>query len=166
MSNITKTQAQEIAVKLTETHKKDYDKACKETQSFFTEKYLATIPEEIKTLFEKHPSYFTSRKEFQLQGNGFSWQYIETLKEVPFSKRTHSPEPKEAEKLLKLLNTEDEKRNELRKLRTEIELALNSLRTFKRINESFPEANKYLIIKTKTSIAVTLNLSEIREKLK
>lgn len=164
MSIITKTQAQEIAVKLTTNQQKEYDKARKETQTFFTEKYLATIPEEVKNLFEKYPSYFVSRKEFQLQGNGFNWQYVNALKEVPYSNRTYSPEPKEAEKLLKLLNIEDEKRIELIKLRSEIEIALNSLRTFKRINESFPEASKYLQIKTSTALAV--NLSEIREKLK
>lgn len=164
MSIITKTQAGEIAVKLTANQQKEYDKARKETQTFFTEKYLATVPEEVKTLFEKYPSYFDSRKEFQLQGNGFNWQYVNTLKEVPCSKITYSPEPKEAEKLLKLLNIEDVKRNELKKLRSEIEVALNSLRTFKRINESFPEASKYLSIKTSTALVV--NLSEIREKLK
>lgn len=164
MSIITKTQAQEIAVKLTVNQQKEYDKARKETQTFFTEKYLATVPDEVKNLFEKYPSYFDSSKEFQLQGNGFNWQYVQTLKEVPYSKRTYSPDPKEAEKLLKLLNTEDCKRAELKKLRSEIEIALNSLRTFKRINESFPEASQYLTIKTSTALAV--NLSEIREKLK
>ena len=164
MSNISKTQAEEIAVKLTATQQKEYDKARKETQTFFTEKYLATIPEEVKTLFEKYPSYFESRKDFQLQGNGFNWQYVNTLKEVPCAKRTYSPEPKEAEKLLKLLTVEESKRFELEKLRSEIEIALNSLRTFKRINESFPEASKYLSLKTSTALAV--NLSEIREKLK
>lgn len=164
MSIITKTQAEEAAVKLTATQQKEYDKARKETQTCFTELYLATIPEEVKSLFEKYPSYFVSRKEFQLHGNGFNWQHVNTLKEVPCAKRAYSPEPKEAEKLLKLLNIEAEKRSELEKLRSEIEIALNSLRTFKRIKESFPEASKYLSIKTSTALAV--NLSEIREKLK
>lgn len=164
MSIITKTQAEEVAVKLTAKQQKEYEKARLETQTFFTEKYLSTVPEEVKNLFEKYPSYFDSRKEFQLQGNGFNWQYVHTLKEVPCSKRTYSPGPKEAEKLLKLLNFEDLKRSELKKLRSEIEIALNSLRTFKRINESFPEARPHLTIKTSTALAV--NLSEIRDQLK
>lgn len=164
MSIITKTQAREIAVKLTEYQQKELEGVTTEANKYFTEVYLSTLPECLKEAFEKYPLFFRGRSSFQLCGNGFNWQSVSTSKSVPYINNTFSPSKEEAAKLLLLINKVEAKRSELKRLIIEIEVALNSLKTFKRISESFPEASNYLSYKVNTALAV--NLSEIREKLK
>jgi len=164
MSLITKAIAQEVAVKLTAKKLKEVEALRFNLRNVFTEMYLASVPEEILKLFRVHPSYFEAHSEFQLQGNGCNYEYLATTSNLPFSKSVFTPTTEQAGVLLPLRNSLDAKTKELRKLRNEIEITLNSLRSYKRIKELFPEAAPFLPEKITTALAV--NISDLQSRLK
>lgn len=166
MNNITEAQAREVAIKLTIPKQKELEEVRNKSREYFTELYLSTLPEGLMEAFKKHPSFFRTRETFLLHGNGFNWQKISASKNVPCSSNIFTPSPEESKKLLLLLNLEEARHDELKRLIIDIEVALNALGTFKRIHESFPEVSKYLSSESKLSTASALNLSELREKLR
>jgi len=163
MSLITKAIAQEVALRLTAKKLNEVEALRLNLRNVFTEMYLATIPEEILKLFKAHPSYFEARSSFQLQGNGCNYEYLSTNKNLPFSKRLFMPTAEQAGILLPLCNSLDAKNKELKELRNEIEITLNSLRSYKRIRELFPEAAPFLPEKITTALAV--NISDLQSRL-
>ena len=144
MSTITKVIASEVAKKLTENKSKNIEKLNVNLKTEFQKIYLKRLPKEVYETFEKFPSYFNARSYVQLTGNGFDWQSLSFLKPLPYSERSFVPNEQEAEKLLKMKNEVDKAKNEKDKLVSEIETALIGLRTYKRVQENFPEAFELL----------------------
>jgi hypothetical protein len=136
----------------------------KDLSNAFTEMYLTTVPTEILKMFEKHPSFFEQRCEFQLQGNGCNYPYVRANRALPFSKRVYTPTEEQAVKLLACINKIDSKKKELNKLINDIAITLVALRTYKKIKEVFPEAALFLPEKTTTALA--LNISDLQGRLK
>jgi hypothetical protein len=72
--------------------------------------------------------------------------------------------PKE---LLKQFNKIQTLEKEIKDLKLEIETALYStLRTYKRVEESFPEALEFLPPMNNNKTALVVNLSSLRDKIK
>lgn len=164
MSRITKQIAEDVAVKLTKKQALEIEKLQKDMKQKFTEIYLKTIPKEIMDLFEKYPKYFEKRSSFQISGNGFQYQQLHTDKDYPSSQYSYSLKEKDASLMLGLMNTLDDKKNELYKLKKEVANLLFNLRTYAKVNSEFPEASPFLP-KTVTT-ALMVNISDLREKLK
>ena len=164
MSIITKTMAAEVAKKLTEKKAESSAAAKTELQRAFTEMYEQKVNPEILKLYAKHPSYFNRRTDFQVSGNGLSYEWFETTKEMPCANAQFKPDADQAEELIKLKGVKDARDSELRKLRYELETVLWSLRSYKKIAEFLPEAVPFLPQKITTALAV--NVSDLRQRLK
>lgn len=164
MSIITKVIASEVAIKLTAKKQKEINLLRTELREEFESIYLKTIPTEVLKCFEKFPNYFESRNEISVSGNGLNWQRLFFTRKLPVNSGTYLPNKVDAESLLKKENNIQDRNKEILKLRTEIEIALFSLRSYKRIIEQFPEAQPFL--PEKISNALAINISDIQSKLK
>jgi len=163
MSNITKAIAQEVAIKLTVKKRDSLKNEELKLKDDFREIIIKTIPKDVLDCFEKHPSYFDTRTSVQLSGNGFQWESINFGKELPVF-RNFTPDAVTAKKIMILKNKVEDSKKNLSDLQKEIENALFGLRTYKRVEENFPEAFAFLPNKITTSLAI--NLTDIRQKIK
>lgn len=164
MSIITKTMAAEVAKKLTEKKAEDLQKTAAKISELFEEMYKETLNPEVLNLFEKHPSYFKSRTDFQLKGEGLNYEYVSLSKGLPYSSNIFTPTKTQAAGLRKALDSKERKRKTLHDLKNEIEITLWSLRSYKKIGEFLPEAIPFLPEKITTALA--LNVSDLRQRLK
>lgn len=114
--------------------------------------------------FKKYPKYFETRRSIQLSGNGWNWRSLSLGEQIPYTGCCFNPDEKDGDFLLKLKNSYDQKHKDLELLISEIETSLISLRTYKRVEENFPEAFAFLPKKITTSLSI--NINDIRKKIK
>jgi len=162
--NITKAIATEVAAKLLKKQSLEIKSLKDELTVKFTEIYSKELPKEVLDLFSKHPDYFEARRQMQVTGNGFSYQYINLQFPMPSKRSCFSPNEKDAKILMTYLNKINDKKAGYNKLFSELEIALFGLRTYKRVEENFPEA--FLLLPNKTTTAIALNISDLRQKIK
>lgn len=165
MSVVTKEIAKEIAKILTA---KKADKVEKMEKSFSNKvlaAYNKSLPQSIRAAFKSHPQYFRGGSYINLSGNGWSHRQVSLGDRVvhPKDGAYWSPQAEVNQMLTKLDYEIQDAKKEIATLVTEIESALLSLRTYKRIEEKFPEAFK--VIPEKVSTALIVNLDEVRAKL-
>jgi len=162
--NITKTIAAEVAEKLLSKQALEIKNLRNKLESTFDEIYLKTIPKEVVELFKKYPNYFKTRNNFHLSGNGFDWKSITAYKSLPYINYAFQPNEKDSIILHNSINKIDKKKSEYKKLHSEIEIALFGLRTYKRVEENFPEA--FLLLPNKITTSLAVNISDLRNKIK
>lgn len=162
--NITKTIAVEVSEKLIQKQGLELKQLKENLKVKLEEIILNTIPKEIKDFYKKHPSYVETRQSFQLSGNGFEYQYLNTKNHIPAFKTSFQPNEVDALLIKNLLNEIKDKEKEYKKLFSEIEIALFGLRTYKRVEENFPEA--FLLLPNKITTSLAINISELRNKIK
>jgi len=162
--NITKQIASEVAVLLLQEKQKEINSLKKNLDSEFTEIVLKTIPIDVLDFNDKFPDYLDLRSSFQCMGNGFNYKWLNTSKSLPCKNSNFLPNPSEAKKLLSIIGKIGDKKKVYNELLKEIEVTLFSLRTYKRVEESFPEA--FILLPNKTTTAVALNISDLRQKIK
>ena len=165
---ITKDVAEETAEKM--TAKKSLELL--EMRNSFSEKVrnliVKKIPKEIMQAFEKHPNYINSIGYIYLYGVGFNGDCIK-FKKLPYTNNNRFEINSEmgATELLKEFNKIESLEKEIKDLKLEIETALYStLRTYKRVEESFPEALEFLPQPNNNKTALVVNLSSLRKKIK
>lgn len=161
--NITKTIATEVVEKLIQKQGLELKELKENLKAKFEEIVLNTIPKDIKDFYKKHPRYTNTRQSFQLSGNGFEYKYLNTKNEVPAVTNSFQPNETDAIILHGLLNEIDKKEKEYKKLFSELEIALFGLRTYKRVEENFPEA--FLLLPNKITTSLAVNISELRNKI-
>ena len=166
--NVTKIIAKEVAVLLTKKLKEKADWLEIDLKNSVTSMYKISVPEIVVKISNDMPEWFRYRNTVIVQGNGFSYQHVSTTENVickaDLSYPILTPTPEQAKILIDLkTNFEDANKNYSEVLQ-EIEQALISLRTYKKVEENFPEAFIHLPNKIPTSL--TVNLSDIRNKIK
>jgi len=165
MSIITKAIATEVAVKLTAKKQEEIKNLDLKLREQFEIVYLKSLPKEVVLAFENAPNYFNTSNSVQISGNGFNWQSLGFTKKMPVLRNcSHQLSDKEASDFLKKYNTIEDKKSKCRDLIYEIETALFSLRSYKKIGEQFPEAIPFLPEKITSALAI--NISDIQYKLK
>lgn len=162
--NVTKQIASEVAEKLIQKQGLELIELKENLKQKFEEIVLNTIPKYIKDFYKKHPRYMDTRQSFQLSGNGFEYKYLNTKNEVPAFSHSFQPNDRDAIILHGLLNEIDKKEKQYEKLFSEIEIALFGLRTYKRVEENFPEA--FLLLPNKITTSLAINISDLRNKIK
>jgi len=162
--NITKVIATNAAEKLTEKQKAEIKTLKNELSVVFEEIYLKSIPKNIIDAHKKNPNYFRQRQDFQLSGNGFKYEYVNCMNNVPYISNCFLPDEASAFVIRGMLDKIEDKLKAYQKLFKEIEIALFQLRTYKRVEENFPEA--FLLLPNQTTTAISLNISDLRQKLK
>jgi len=162
--NITKQIASEVAILLLQKQANEIKSLNKDLETEFTEMVFKKIPVEVLDVFGKFSDYFGTRKSFQLSGNGFNYKWLSASRCLPAKNASFCPDEKEAKRLLSIINKIDDKSNKYQDLLKEIEVTLFSLRTYKRVEENFPEA--FVLLPKKQTVSLALNLSDLRNKLK
>lgn len=167
MSRITKTLAQEVADKMTATRRE----TIRLKKSFYKESIYneirKTIPKDVLDFFEKYPQYTETSQSIRISGNGFNYEYEVIDKELP-SKRgqnfQYTPSEEIAKSLLEKKNEIEKLKIETESLRKEIESTIFNLKTYKYVQENFPEAFEYFPTQ-KITTALSLNISDLRNRI-
>jgi len=163
---ITKTIAEQVAKQMVLEKKKALQEKKDSLKNLCTEIYKRQIPKDVLILWDKKSTWLRSTNSVRLNGNGFKYDY-QDIEEMP---RTHNREPfldfqeNEAELVLNARNEIQKIISEINSLKSEIEQALLSLLTFKRVSDNFPEAIPFLP-KFENS-AIVLDLSNLINKIK
>ena len=163
---ITKTIAEEVAVKL--LAKKDLQiKKAKDELSNFAEQFLEkTLPKEVLETYKKFKPFFRESIEIIVDGNGLSYEYIELSKRYPYgNSKTYLPNEVDAKTFRKLIDKRNDLVKQRRELKEELSNAIFNLKTYKAVQENFPEAFEFLPKENKNT-ALAINISEIRQKIK
>jgi len=166
--NITRTIAEEVAQKLTAQKQREIKEMKGRLGMAVTLAYESTIPKEVAILFDTHKDWMKKVSSVRLHGRGFNYETINLSKVLPSKKEEYSSqnmnvEKEYGDKWIKDHQLIEKAQKELKTLVAEIENALIGLKTYKRVEENFPEAAKFLPQKGNTAIAI--NLSHIRNQL-
>lgn len=164
MSRITKEIASHVAIKLLESKKKEIDECSLKLSQTLESYVLKRIPKKLLEYNKEFPEYTKKRSNFQLHGNGFNYCYISTTKEFPAITQCFNPTAEEAKTLLELKNKKENLNENYNQLKTKIENALYSLRTYAKVAVEFPEAVDFLPKSITDKVA--LNIIDIRKQIK
>ncbi len=168
---ISKDTAKHIAKLLCEKFRKEYEVTYEELREYVLSEYEKQIPKDILAIHKKHPEYFTTTSTVLIDGHGFSHFQISTKGDSKRCFITNYTDYKTkmkydkkvfdvAQTLLRKYEAGNEKYKSLLK---EVEVALITLQTTKRIEEKFPEAKAYL--PTSNSLALVVDYSKLRKKI-
>lgn len=165
---ISQTLATQIAKELTANRLQEIEKLGNEISALVRAEYKKTIPQTVLRLFAKEPSYFRKTTSLRLYGNGFSGKPVSFKEALPDSDSDKwetilNVDTELGKKLAALVNKREKMVEERETLRKEIESALLTLRSFKAIQDNFPEAIPFL--PKSNSAALIPNLTGIRKKL-
>lgn len=166
MATLTKVEAIEVAKQMLSKHKErlvDAERLFKET---FSEHYLATLPVGVLQLFHQGSNYLNKSCQLTINGDGWNFERVTLDRDVPRlnSNTAISFDSQVSLKLRKMCDDVGDQRKQYVETKDAIIVALNTLRTYKKIGESLPEAIPFLPNKTTTALA--LNLDELRNKIK
>ena len=166
MSRITK-QIAELTAKSLVKEKKE---KIKEKTVAFKEKVesllLEQTPREVLNLFVKHPNYITTCNSVQISGNGWDFQTIVLNRSLPSDNNYRIqfvPDVETAAILLTKYKEIEESRKEVRELELDLSNAIFNLRTYKSVEENFPEA--FLLLPKIVNHSLQINLSDIRNRI-
>jgi len=129
MSIMTKIAAEEIVESLTSRQKLELHEAEENLKEALTEMYTRQLPKALVELSRTHTGYFRTRSDLQIEGNGFSYNWVKLLHPMPYSSHVFSPNEKDAAVLLVLYSQKNEKYKILDSLITEIKTTLLNLKS-------------------------------------
>lgn len=150
MSRITKAIAEEVAIKLLAKRREKNEKRYEEISDIITAIQEAKVPIPIMVAFSnpKTKAYIENHNQVYLTGPGLNNDPIRLSRDVPDPGGRYSPtiqlEGSTAllvSKKLEVWKSNKDKNNELCE---KAEATLLSLRTYKRVQDLFPEAAKFL----------------------
>nr|DAJ08476.1 MAG TPA: Nucleotide modification associated domain 5 [Caudoviricetes sp.] len=161
---ITKTIAENVAEELTKKldekikeHKKDLEKVAGNI-------YVKSLPKGLMEAYDKFPKYFNTRCSIQLVGNGANYETIWLDKEYPSVEYRYTASEKDTKSILGRYDTIKKLEKEKKDLETNIQEALLALKTYKRVEQEFPEAVQYLP-ESSSCIAIAIPMKDLRGKI-
>ena len=144
--NITKSMAEEIAIKMVEPITKRIEELRKQSNQIAYEAIIPTIPQDVLDCYKKHQSYFMVPYNTYVYHGTWEMRLYGLPPFPSLHKDYHRVQiGAEAMERLSRLNIEMEQiKEEKKKTTASIIATLISLRTMKRVKEGFPEAHKYM----------------------
>lgn len=155
--------------------KKSYEKwrrASAEVPKYITELYEKKMPPEIKAMFNKYPSYFSTSSTVYPKGPGLGYNTHESAtKQLPKNTGggnscTIELTAEEAETLKALMNAREDAKKYMDDLVRETTNSILALGTSKRVAEHFPQAANLLPETPAKTLALIPNLEGLTKKLK
>jgi hypothetical protein len=167
---ITKDVAEETAKKMISKKSLELKKLSSDFSDKIRKMKVKQIPKNVIETYEYFPDYFNACFSVYLKGVGFNNDCIKVQK-YPYNGNYYlelnSNTSVVSNELLKQFNKIKSLEKEIKDLKLEIETALYStLRTYKRVEESFPEALEFLPPMNNNKTALVVNLSSLRDKIK
>jgi hypothetical protein len=109
---------------------------------------LKTIDKEILHFSQKHPSYVRKSTDVKIVGNGFNHESASIDISLPTCNGNYAtyfnPEVKVAEELMQLMRTYKKEKDLVNKLKKDLEIIIFNLKTYKAVQENFPETFEVL----------------------
>src|SRR6478752_1801493 len=167
MSRITMELANTISKSLAIKKKEKQDEADKAVTEFVRSSYLNTLPDEVVAFWNKYPRYTECNSYIQVrtEGNGYFGISVSRVPSIGGNTINATFNKSDSEKLYKLRKLQEDTKEEYEKLVTDIYNALLQLRTYKNIQEKFPEAAKYFPIQKDSNLLPAINIDKIRKQL-
>ena len=164
---ITKQAAENAAKKLVEKKREKIAKLNDEFATTVRNMYMATVPEEVRKLFEEKSPYIDLGSRVVLNSHGFNWEYIAQSEYVPIKRNNGNVLLEMSCNDGAFLQRRFQKIRKLEKETDNLELsiatAIYSLKTLKNVEAEFPEAVPFL--PTSQTTAVAVNIGPIRQLL-
>lgn len=166
MSRVTKEIAKAVAKGLTANHTAQIQKIEKRMGGLTVSHIYSETPKEVKEFYAKHPKYCNTRTGVYLRGNTIGSVYL-NIDAVPWKGDNSTViVPDELGRALMKLEVKKEGIQKAKnRLYREIEQTMLSLKTFKKVQEVFPEAVEFLP-KGEAVYLPVVNLEGIRNELK
>lgn len=167
MSNyITKDHANIIAKEMVKKMNEKIRLKEEDLSQYITEQYNATLPKDVLSLFNQYPNYFRKAGRVLLKGNGLNsgFNLLKSVCAVSDYQIALQPDPAAAKIISKSLSEIEKLETKRNQLKVQIEQTLLSLKTYKRIEDQFPEAFA-LIPQRGTINAVAIPIDDIRKQL-
>ena len=166
MSKITKTLAQEIAIKVIAPFNVQIEECDAQMSQLVYEDYLASIPKDVMILYKKYPKYVYTCYYITIRDFGFIYQYINFPKDKN-NNLIYLPNNKDwkfTQELADKLHKVDYKKQDLvekrNRTQVEIESTLLALGTYKKVEENLPELAKFLPVRQ--TQALMLNIAPVK----
>jgi len=166
MSRITKQIAEITAKQLVKSKKETVASLRKNFKNEVEKLVMKQIPSEVIKFLEKFPNYTKTNDTVEISGNGWNFQKIGLGKCLPSPsgyRIQFCPEPVIAEQLLSKFKEIEDKENTIERLQNDLEKAIFNLRTYKSVEENFPEA--FLLLPKIENNSLQINLSDIRNRI-
>lgn len=164
---ITKEAANNAARKLVEKKREKIKNAKAEFAETVRNMYLATVPPDVRELFDRDSGWIGKTSSIRLNSHGFINHYVNIDGSVP-RKLNHNTDLEMSANDGSLLQRRFQKFSKLQKETDQLELtikeAIYGLRTIKNVEIEFPEAIPFLPVHHTTALSV--NIGPIRELLK
>ena len=162
---VTKTLAEELAIKCTKKLKDAINEADKDIVDFCIELALSKTPKEILDILKTPMHKFIKTKSnFYVNYAGQSF-WIDVKMQVPIGgDNLVITNSLDCDSLQKLINKRDDLVNKRRKIVKELEVAFLSLKTTNKVKEVFPEVSEFLE-EQPIKAELMLNYQDTRNKL-
>lgn len=169
MSNyITKDLAIFVANKMIEKISVKIKNKNSELSELIIAAYNKTLPREIIELSSKFPNYFKKCGRVLLKDNGLNDGFLLTKSVVSTTDNyqvAFQPDPSTAKLVSKSLNELKKLENKRDELKSQIKNTLLNLKTYKRIQEQFPEAFELLPDRKVAENTLAIPIDDIRKQL-
>lgn len=161
---ITKQIAENVASKLL-LKKNEYLNLSKDDlEKLVCEIMKSKVPESVLKVFKSNPEYVETSNYISLNGNGFNWERVCLGKQIPCKNTDYTPTYEESRIISEKINTFQKLKKEISDLKHELVVNIFNLKTYKQVEENFPEA--YVFLPEIKNNAVAVNLTTLRAKLK
>lgn len=165
MSRITKEIASAVAVQLVQPKSDELKQLENNLQETVRKMYLLSLPSGIMDAYEKYKDWFQQCTNITLSGAGLKlgYKYYKIGQALPKYLQRLELKESDAELIIKIENQIDAKTKEIAELKNAIENALYNYRTYKNVEDNFPEAFRLLPVRVST--VPMIPIKEIRCKL-
>ncbi|HYH13984.1 MAG TPA: hypothetical protein VD794_02120 [Flavisolibacter sp.] len=164
MSRITKTIAEQVAIKLTEKKSYHLEVLKAQLEDLATNIKIGYIPTDVLKAYRKNSKYFKSCTSEYFRGPGLghyeSFRYNQSL---PHTSEGVKVNELEAQSLIQQRDKIEDLQNTINKIKLDVENALLALRTYNNVEKEFPEAFEHL--PSRTTTALSININDVRKQL-
>lgn len=170
MGRISQESAHNTSVKIVEPIKKKIGEVDKEIKELLTEYYQGIIPQEVMKFWKKNSQYMFTVTSIYPKGVGISNSNSEPINNSPgvsqYAREDLLLTKEQAVEFNKLIDKRDDLKQKYKAMQKEIEIAILSLGTYKRVVDQFPEVAEFFPESTKQKMQLTVQLAFVREKVK
>lgn len=147
MSIVTKELASNLAKKICEKANSEAQKLLEEISKELTEICMKDVPDEVKEVFKKYPTWIDQTWNVQMHGTGWNYEWF-NVGPVPAEKghRINLTIENKAlnDAILKKWKSYEKQIDKIKSLKREYENCFLQLRTFKKVEAAFPELKNFL----------------------
>lgn len=165
MSRVTNEIARAVAEKLVQSKKDEQVVLEKELQVVIRDMYIASLPKGLMVAYKTYEEWFDTCNQILLKGVGITpgYNYYRIGDALPKNTQFLELTDEQVKEILRLEGSIKSKKGEIESLRNQIKTALLTYRTYKNIEDNFPEA--FVLLPVRVSTLPMINIKDIRCKL-